>query len=122
MYNNAIPTYHRGERNYGTGYDMMNRIDELEAKAKQMQKALHEAEITLALVEKPAMPDPDYQAEITQLGRRIGFGALMSGAQAGWERSLSHAGLSGGEHVAGPSRNIVLRALQDIRAALEDKP
>jgi hypothetical protein len=31
MYNNAIPTYHRGERNYGTGYDMMKRIDELEA-------------------------------------------------------------------------------------------
>jgi hypothetical protein len=30
MYNNAIPTYHRGERNYGTGYDMMKRIDELE--------------------------------------------------------------------------------------------
>ena len=30
MYNNAIPTYHQGKRNYGTGYDMMKRIDELE--------------------------------------------------------------------------------------------
>jgi hypothetical protein len=28
---NDIPTYHRGSRNYGTGYDMMARIDELEA-------------------------------------------------------------------------------------------
>jgi mannose/fructose/N-acetylgalactosamine-specific phosphotransferase system component IID len=34
MYNNAIRTYHRGARNYGTGYDMMKRIDELEAKRK----------------------------------------------------------------------------------------
>ena len=28
---NKIPTYHRGQRNYGTGYDMMDRIDRLEA-------------------------------------------------------------------------------------------
>jgi hypothetical protein len=37
MYNNAIPTYHRGERNYGTGYDMMRRIDELEAENARLR-------------------------------------------------------------------------------------
>lgn len=37
-------TYHRGKKNYGTGYDMMARIDELEAKlgalSKRHEKAL----------------------------------------------------------------------------------
>jgi hypothetical protein len=35
MGSDAIPTYHRGERNYGTGYDMMKRIDELEVSLRQ---------------------------------------------------------------------------------------
>lgn len=32
------PTYHKGQRNYGTGYDMMARIDELEAACWRMQE------------------------------------------------------------------------------------
>jgi hypothetical protein len=31
-----IPTYHKGQRNYGTGYDMMKRIDELEAGMREI--------------------------------------------------------------------------------------
>ncbi len=31
MNHDAIPTYHRGARNYGTGFEMMERIDKLEA-------------------------------------------------------------------------------------------
>lgn len=31
-------TYHKGQRNYGTGYDMMARIDELEAACWRMQE------------------------------------------------------------------------------------
>jgi hypothetical protein len=31
-----ISTYHRGQRNYGTGYDMMQRIDELEAGMREI--------------------------------------------------------------------------------------
>lgn len=27
----TTPTYHRGKRNFGTGFDMMKRIEELEA-------------------------------------------------------------------------------------------
>ena len=33
-------TYHRGSQNYGTGYEMMARIDELEATIKALVEAL----------------------------------------------------------------------------------
>lgn len=29
-----LPTYHKGKRNFGTGYDMMGRIEALEAEAE----------------------------------------------------------------------------------------
>ena len=29
-----LPTYHKGKRNFGTGYDMMDRIEALEAEAE----------------------------------------------------------------------------------------
>lgn len=32
------PTYHKGQRNYGTGHDMMARIDELESACWRMQE------------------------------------------------------------------------------------
>ena len=32
------PTYHKGPRNYGTGFDMMDRIEELEAACWRMQE------------------------------------------------------------------------------------
>ena len=41
-------TYHRGKKNYGTGYDMMARIDELEAKIAALVEALRLADATLS--------------------------------------------------------------------------
>jgi hypothetical protein len=52
MYNNAIPTYHRGERNYGTGYDMMKRIDALEEALALANAALRGCNMNMAHVEK----------------------------------------------------------------------
>ena len=42
-------TYHRGSQNYGTGYEMMARIDELEAKLAK----------TMVVVEMIASADVD---------------------------------------------------------------
>jgi hypothetical protein len=36
----AIPTYHNSGRNYGTGFDMMKRIDALEADNARLREAL----------------------------------------------------------------------------------
>jgi hypothetical protein len=38
-----LPTYHKGKRNFGTGYDMMNRIEVLEAKLAKAAEALRVA-------------------------------------------------------------------------------
>lgn len=35
-----IPTYHRGKRNFGTGYDMMEYIKELETNLEKAMVAL----------------------------------------------------------------------------------
>ena len=81
----------------------------------RMEKALREAEEVLALVEQPRMVDPDYGDEVEALGRRIGFGALMSSAQASWRK---HSAIPGGEHVAGPCFATVTATLKTIRQAL----
>ena len=87
-----------------------------------MRVALTEAEETLRLVEHPAFPDPQYHEEVKRLGRRIGFGALMSTASAGWREVLAEAGDPvGGEFVAGPCHSTVVRALRIIRAALKQE-
>lgn len=41
-------TYHRGSQNYGTGYEMMARIDELEAMIKVLVEALRLADAALS--------------------------------------------------------------------------
>lgn len=35
-----IPTYHRGDRNFGTGYDMMKQIEALEDEIERLRAAL----------------------------------------------------------------------------------
>lgn len=39
-----IPTYHRGDRNFGTGYDMMKQIEALEDEIERLRAALKECE------------------------------------------------------------------------------
>ena len=81
--------------------------------------ALEEAEGVLALVEQPRWEDPLYGDEVRALGDRIGFGALMSSAQASWARRAREQGYpAGGEFVAGPCFATVQHTLKLIRQAL----
>ena len=89
------------------------------AREAGLREALVEAEDTLRLVEKPAIEDPMHQAAIEQLGDRIGYGALMRGAQAAWRKRLGAQ--AGGEFVAGPCYATVLSALAKIRAVLSQQ-
>lgn len=91
---------------------------EMEAK----DEALRDCIDTLATVEREASVDPQYGDEVERLGRRIGFGALMSSAQASWRKYLAEAnGHAGGEFVAGPCFATVIGTLRRARSALEGK-
>lgn len=85
--------------------------------------ALMDAEEVLSLVERPAFPDPLYHEEVKRLGLRIGFGALMSTASAGWaEASAAEGYPTSGAFVAGPCIGTVHATLKRIRAALSLAP
>ncbi|ALH82944.1 hypothetical protein AN936_22075 [Sphingopyxis macrogoltabida] len=109
-------------------YDDPAELDEMLAKVSaadsdvigKLVEALSEAGTVLRLVEKPSEPDPDYHDRIAELGDEIGYGALMSGAQAAWREALVEYGAVGGEFVAGPCQATVTRALGVIRAALAE--
>lgn len=87
-----------------------------EARIAELEGALKEAEEVFSLVERPAITDPDYHAVIAQLGERIGFGALMSGASAEWRK---RGDIEGAEFVAGPCHATVVSTLAMIRQALK---
>lgn len=90
-------------------------------KVKKLREALTDAEETLRLVEHPARVDPVHGPEIDALGRRIGYGALMSSASASWRAKMLADGLPvGGEFVAGPCQGTVAMCLAKIRSALQE--
>lgn len=93
-------------------------IDAQQERIAELEGALTEAEEVLALSETPAFPDPAWHCEVKALGQRIGFGALMSTAEAGWRETLESQGYAGGEHTSGPSRSTITNTLAVIRAAL----
>lgn len=63
--------------------------------------------------------DPVHGAVVEALGRRIGFGALMSSASASWAKVAEERGHpAGGEFVAGPCRAVLQSDLRKARAAL----
>ena len=99
------PYYH--ERN-PDGPAAADRIEALE-------RALREAENTLALVEHLPIADPDSVERVAALGREIGFGNLMATASAEWRK---HGIVPGGEFVAGPCHVTVVKTLREIRQAL----
>lgn len=94
------------------------RAQAAEARVEKLEGALREAEIVLALVEPLRWEDRDYGDEVRQLGDRIGYGALMSSAQASWRIRATEAGHPGSEFVAGPCFSTVIRTLALIREAL----
>ena len=83
-------------------------------------EALRVAIGTFALTEREKIEDPQYGEYIRSIGDKIGYGALMSGAQAEWRKRLREdGGLVGGEFVAGPCYVTVLDTLKHLRAALQ---
>ena len=82
--------------------------------------ALKECVSVMAMQEHPRWPDPLYHEEVKALGERIGFGALMGTASAGWREASAEKGYpTGGEFVAGPCFSTLTATLKQARAALD---
>ena len=87
----------------------------------EAREALGDAEETLSLVEHVPLADPTHQGEVTELGDRIGYGALMATAQFAWREKLKASdsgGNAGSEFVAGPCFVTVTNTLRKARATL----
>lgn len=83
-------------------------------------EALRVAVDTLALTEREKTEDPQYGEYIRSIGDKIGYGALMCGAQAEWRKRLREDGDPvGGEFVAGPCYITVLDTLKILRSAIQ---
>lgn len=99
--------------------------DALEAQAREIERlraALLGAKETMELAERIPFIDPQYGQEVEALGRRIGFGALMTSASASWAKVNAEKALpAGGHFVAAPCHASVLSSLAKIRKALEEK-
>lgn len=102
--------------------DAVNSHASLKARIEALEGALRECIKAFELVERPRRVDPDYGSEVNALGRRIGFGALMSSASASWRAALAADGDPvGGEFVAGPCHSTVIQTLGIARAALSSQ-
>lgn len=85
---------------------------------QKLEAALREfLEITESSARLPQR-DPDYGDAVKALGDRIGYGAMMSSAQASWRELLLRDGLEGGEHTHGPCYSVLMRARQMAQDAL----
>jgi uncharacterized small protein (DUF1192 family) len=94
---------------------------EAEARVERLRVALEDAIETMELAERIPFIDPDYGQQIEALGRRIGFGALMTSASASWAKVNAEMGLpAGGHFVAAPCHASVVQSLNKMRKALED--
>jgi chromosome segregation ATPase len=98
-----------------------DRAEAAEARAERLRVALEDAIETMELAERIPFIDPDYGQQIEALGRRIGFGALMTSASASWAKVNAEMGLpAGGHFVAAPCHASVVQSLNKMRKALED--
>lgn len=94
-------------------------LAQAEADNARLREALEQALSVLTLMERPSSPDPQYHAQVKRLGEQIGFGALMTTAEAGWREVLAEKGCpTGGEFCSGPCRAIVDKAILEARTAL----
>lgn len=90
-----------------------------------LAEALEDAEETLGFSRSTPFPDPAYHETVKELGRRIGFGALMSTAEAAWKEVAAEQRIpEGTEFVCGPTRsqyNKILRTVSRARALLRSR-
>ena len=89
--------------------------------ANAAEGLLEAAAELLAILEpnrRPAFEDPDHQQAVEALGDQIGYGALMSAAEAGWRKKLAAQGMKGGEFVSGPCRSLFDSGYDALHAAI----
>lgn len=118
------------ERHAKAGWQMQEMADEitrLYAENAELQRKLDEAVFLLddaqdifddAAHPSRVTPDQEVNNEVRELGRRIGFGALMSCASAQWREMLAADGIAGGEFVCSPCRSTASNAADRIDAFL----
>ncbi len=88
---------------------------------QKLEAALREfLEITAPAARVP-MRDPDHWRDVEALGDRIGYGAMMSSAQASWRERLKVDGIEGGEHTHGPCYAVLMSARKQAEDALSAK-
>ncbi len=98
-----------------------NRRIAADNRSRKLRDALADAEEVLALMERPAAEDPDYATAVQAIGDGVSYGAIMSTAEALWRQYLQSRGdPAGGEHVHGPARATIEKALARVRAALAE--
>lgn len=114
--------YKLRRRMIGMPCERGQEIAALRAQVATLREALEDAGDTLRLAERLPIrdPKPGFHDAVAELGRRHGFGALMSTAQYAWREELARNGdwPVGGEFAAGPCYGTVIRTLERIRAAL----
>lgn len=92
------------------------------ATERLLRRELRKCIEAMALAVEPLpFKDPQYHEMVTQLGDRIGYGALMSAASVAWRERLKEHDLEGGEFCAGPCVSTVKSRLVHARAALKKK-
>lgn len=100
---------------------MIENGREASSREARLVEALREAEKVLALCHTRDFEAPE-DAEVLAIGRRIGFGALISAASKCWkDEAVRNGWPDGGQHTAGPCEITVRQTLAFLRAALEDK-
>ncbi len=101
-------------------HDISNAQQALEP---ALHTALQELVNVFAVAEILPLMDTQHRAEISELGKRVGYGAMMTTAQALWREQLYAEGYPvGGEFVSAPCYATAVAALKKARDALGAHP
>lgn len=94
----------------------------LTAERDEAHEALSELVDTLTPAEHVPVKDPAYGDRVRELGKRIGFGALMAAASGEWRAVLAERGDPlGSEFVCGPCRAVLEHDMNRARKALANE-
>ena len=99
--------------------DAATALEAQDRRIRELEGALGKAKCSLELAGSVPAINPHFADEVAALGRRIGYGALMSAASALWRDELDD--LAGGEFVCGPCRATVESNLRLIRTTLSNQ-
>ena len=116
---NSDARYHAHRVIWRSSYDeAIRERDEALALVDKLEKLLKDASEIMG--DSTTYPDPDFQREVTDLGLRIGFGALIHAANYGWQQSNELKDYpKGGEFVFGPCKTTADNFRAKAKQALE---